>query len=413
MSVRNAVRTVCSNYDSVKDWQEPLYKDLHQHPELSMQEKRTLSIIKGKLADLGFDQVDVGGGVVGVLENGAGPTVMLRADFDGLPVKEDTGLDYASTDTAVDSEGNEVAVMQACGHDSHVASLLGMGALLAQATDQWSGTLQLIFQPGEEIAAGAQSMVDDGLVDKVATPDVVLGQHVFASQFPAGTVALAAGPFMSTAVSLDVKVFGQGSHGSMPHLSVDPVVLASSIVMRLQTVISRELNPSDFGVLTVGAINAGSKANIIPFEATLKINVRAYSEQIRDKITAAIERIVTAECQAAGSPQPAEFNYHDAYPLTSNDEETTASLQKSFISYFGADRVLTAEPITASEDFSTIARAFEVPYCFWVFSGREEGKDVPNHSPHFAPLIQPTLRTGTEALTVAALTFLGKAGSNS
>lgn len=212
-----SVRTVCSNYDSVKVWQEPLYKDLHQHPELSMQEERTLGIIKGKLADLGFEQVDVGGGVVGILENGAGPTVMLRADFDGLPVKEDTGLDYASTDTALDPDGNPISVMHACGHDSHVASLLGMGALMAQATDQWSGTLQLIFQPGEEIAAGAQSMVDDGLVDKVATPDVVLGQHVFASQFPAGTVALAAGPFMSTAVSLDVKVYGQGSHGSMPH----------------------------------------------------------------------------------------------------------------------------------------------------------------------------------------------------
>lgn len=291
-----SVRTVCSNYDSVKVWQEPLYKDLHQHPELSMQEERTLGIIKGKLADLGFEQVDVGGGVVGILENGAGPTVMLRADFDGLPVKEDTGLDYASTDTALDPDGNPISVMHACGHDSHVASLLGMGALMAQATDQWSGTLQLIFQPGEEIAAGAQSMVDDGLVDKVATPDVVLGQHVFASQFPAGTVALAAGPFMSTAVSLDVKVYGQGSHGSMPHRSVDPVVLASSIVMRLQTVISRELSPSEFGVLTVGAINAGSKANIIPFEANLKINVRAYSEQVRDKISGAIERIVNAEC---------------------------------------------------------------------------------------------------------------------
>ena len=154
-----SVRTVCSNYDSVKVWQEPLYKDLHQHPELSMQEERTLGIIKDKLADLGFHHIEVGGGVVGVLENGAGPTVMLRADFDGLPVKEDTGLDYASTDTAVDQEGNTVPVMHACGHDSHVASLLGMGALMAQATDQWSGTLQLIFQPGEEIAAGAQSMV--------------------------------------------------------------------------------------------------------------------------------------------------------------------------------------------------------------------------------------------------------------
>ena len=189
-----SVRTVCSNYDSVKVWQEPLYKDLHRHPELSMQEERTLGIIKDKLADLGFRQIEVGSGVVGVLENGAGPTVMLRADFDGLPVKEDTGLDYASTDSAVDQEGNTVPVMHACGHDSHVASLLGMGALMAQAADQWSGTLQLIFQPGEEIAAGAQSMVDDGLVDKAATPDVVLGQHVFASQFPAGTLALAAGP---------------------------------------------------------------------------------------------------------------------------------------------------------------------------------------------------------------------------
>lgn len=406
------VRSVCSNYDSVKVWQEPLYKDIHQHPELSMQEERTLGVIKHKLAEIGFQQVEVGGGVVGVLENGAGPTVMLRADFDGLPVQEDTGLDYASTDSAVDSEGNTVPVMHACGHDSHVASLLGMGALMAQATDQWTGTLQLIFQPGEEIAAGAQSMVDDGLVDKIASPDAVLGQHVFASQFPAGTVALASGPFMSTAVNMDVKVYGQGSHGSMPHLSVDPVVLASSIVMRLQTVISRELNPSEFGVLTVGAINAGSKANIIPFEASLKINVRAYSEQVRDKITSAIERIVNAECQVAGSPKLAEFSYHDSYPLTSNDETTTARLKEAFISHFGADRVLDADPLTASEDFSTIARAFGVPYCFWVFSGREEGKDVPNHSPHFAPLLQPTLRTGTEALVAAALSYLGNAGCN-
>ncbi len=311
-----SVRTVCSNYDSVKAWQEPLYKDLHRHPELSMQEERTLGIIKDELSELGFHQIEVGGGVVGVLENGAGSTVMLRADFDGLPVKEDTGLDYASTDTAVDQEGNAVPVMHACGHDSHVASLLGMGALMAQATDQWSGTLQLIFQPGEEIAAGAQSMVDDGLVDKVATPDVVLGQHVFASNFPAGTVALASGPFMSTAVSMDVKVYGQGSHGSMPHLSVDPVVLASSIVMRLQTVISRELNPSEFGVLTVGAINAGSKANIIPFEANLKINVRAYSEQVRDKITGAIERIVNAECEAAGSPPSSATTIPTRLPAT-------------------------------------------------------------------------------------------------
>lgn len=210
-----------------------------------------------------------------------------------------------------------------------------MGALMAQATDQWSGTLQLIFQPGEEIAAGAQSVVDDGLVDKVATPDVVPGQRLCQQLSRRHHRGAGLRPIHVHRGSMDVEVYGQGSHGSMPHLSVDPVVLASSIVMRLQTVISRELNPSEFGVLTVGAINAGSKANIIPFEANLKINVRAYSEQVRDTITGAIERIVTAECQAAGSSHPAEFNYHDSYPLTSNDEDTTERLQEAFTAYFG------------------------------------------------------------------------------
>ncbi|WP_448855988.1 amidohydrolase [Corynebacterium camporealensis] len=397
------------DYSKIKDKQEELYIDLHKHPELSMQEERTRGLIADHLKDLGYEVTEVGGGVVGTLENGDGKTVMLRADFDGLPVKEDTGLDYASTQTMKDSDGNEVPVMHACGHDAHTASLLGMGELMVDNQDDWSGTLQLLFQPGEETAEGAQAMVDDGLVDKVAKPDVVLGQHVFALEELAGGVGVRKGPFFSTATSVDVKLYGEGSHGSMPHKSIDPVVLASSIVMRLQTVVARELSPSEFGVLTVGSIQAGSKANVIPFEATLKVNIRAYSEEIRDKIAASLERIVKAECAASESPREPEFTYHDEYPLTDNDEDVTEEVLGALTEHFGEDRVIGDAPkMTASEDFSIIPDAFEVPYCYWVFGGAPVGEEAPNHSPHFAPTLQPTLQTGTEALLSAALHYLGK-----
>ncbi len=287
-------------------WQEALYKDLHQHPELSMEEERTRGIIADKLRE--FPRVEVlefGGGVVGILRNGEGSTVLERADFDGLPIAEDTGLDYSATGEA----------MHACGHDTHVTALLGATEALAKATDAWSGTFIALFQPGEETAEGAQSMVDAGLTDKVPTPDVAFGQHIFIDKnAPAGSVLIAPGPVLSTATSLTVTVYGHGSHGSMPHLSVDPVVLASSIVLRLQTVVSREVDPHQFAVLTVGALQAGSKANIIPDSATLRINIRAYDEDVRAQIVEAIHRIVNAECQAAMSPREPEIVQSDNFP---------------------------------------------------------------------------------------------------
>ena len=388
--------------------QEELYIDLHQHPELSMQETRTRGIIEDKLKALGYEVVLIGGGVVGVLHNGPGKTVLLRADFDALPVREDSGLDYASTATGTDAEGNEVPVMHACGHDTHVTSLLGCAEAMAKARDEWSGTLEVLFQPGEETAEGARSMVEAGLVDVIPHPDLALGQHVFLGPTPAGDVALNAGPVLSTATSMTIKIHGRGSHGSMPHLSVDPVVLASAIVMRLQTVVSRELVPGEFGVLTVGAIQAGSKSNIIPDSATLLVNIRAYSDHTREQIATAVERIVHAECEAARCPRPAEITQHGQFPLTNNNAEVTAAVRSSLEKALGAEHVHQLDPVTASEDFSVLPEAFGIPYCFWTFGGRSDGQIIPNHSPFFAPEIQPTIATGTAALIAGAYAFLGQ-----
>lgn len=402
-----ATAELLSHLPQTAQWQEELYKDLHAHPELSMQETRTRKVIADKLRDLGHEPVELGGGVVATVPNGEGPTVLLRADFDGLPVKEDTGLDYASHDTAIDADGNEVPVMHACGHDTHVTALLGAVELLGNNKQSWSGTLVALFQPGEETGEGAQAMVDAGLADVVPAPDVALGQHVFCAQLPAGHVAMAAGPVLSTAESITVTLFGTGSHGSMPHLSVDPVVLASAIVMRLQTVVSRELAPSEFGVLTVGALQAGNKANIIPDRAVLKINIRAYDEGVRDRIAGAVERIVKAECAASRSPREPEFSYSDRFPLTVNDADVTRTVRSALEAQFGAERVHIMPPHTASEDFSVIPTALGAPYCFWGFGGQTPGVEIPNHNPKFAPVIQPTLSTGTAALVAGALAFLG------
>ncbi|OFQ34356.1 amidohydrolase [Corynebacterium aurimucosum] len=380
-------------------WQEALYKDLHQHPELSMEEERTRGVIADKLREFpGVEVLEFGGGVVGILRNGVGSTVLERADFDGLPITEDTGLDYSASGEA----------MHACGHDAHVSALLGATEALAKATDAWSGTFVALFQPGEETAEGAQSMVDAGLTDRVPTSDVAFGQHIFIDKnAPAGSVLIAPGPVLSTATSLTVTVYGHGSHGSMPHLSVDPVVLASSIVLRLQTIVSREVDPHHFAVLTVGALQAGSKANIIPDAATLRINIRAYDEDVRAQIVEAIHRIVKAECRAAMSPREPEFVQSDNYPLTVNDEDVTKKVRAQLIEVLGSDNVLDMEPWTASEDFSRIPDAFGAPYCFWGFGGRTDGASIPNHNPRFAPELQPTLTTATQALIAAAYAYLG------
>ena len=387
---------------------EELFTDFHRHPELSMLEERTRTIVAEQLTEYGYEVQEIGGGVVGVLANGEGRTVLFRADIDGLPVKEASGLDYASTATQADAEGTEQPTMHACGHDFHITAGLGAAKLLAEHRDDWSGTYVALFQPGEEKAAGARSMVADGLVDKVPTPDVCLGQHVLTTP-EAGKVAVASGPVLSTAASARIVVHGAGSHGSMPHLGVDPVVLASSIVTRLQTLVSREISPSDFGVVTVGSLQAGSSANIIPDSATMLLNFRAYSEEILDQLIDGVERIVRAECEAARSPKEPEIELYDRYPLTENDPDAAEVVRQGFLAQFGEARVEEMSPATASEDFSIVPDAFSSPYCYWGCGAYAEGRETyPNHSPLWSPDLQPTLRTGTEAAVTAVLAHLAR-----
>lgn len=401
------------NFDLTQqlEWQRDLYLDFHRHPELSMAEHRTAQIIEEELAGIGYAVQRIGGtGVVGVLHNGEGSCVLSRADIDALPVTEQTGLPYSST---VDG------VMHACGHDLHTSALLGAAKVLANNRSSWNGTHIALFQPGEETAAGAQAMVDDGLVEKVPHPDVALSQHVMVGE--AGVLETTAGPILSQGDSLKITVYGRGAHGSMPHNSVDPVVLAASIVLRLQTIVAREIPPGKFAVVTVGASNAGTKSNIIPDRAELLLNLRSYEPAVRQTMITAIKRIVTAECEASGSPTAPEFEFYDQFPLTHNDAAVNDLVTEAFINHFGPDRVRTAQPVTASEDFSNIPNAFGIPYTYWTVGGTDPeqyreaaakgtvGSDIPgNHSPFFAPVIDPTLEAATRAHVVAALAYLGQ-----
>ena len=397
---------VLSRLGATRSWQEELYLHLHAHPELSLHEEKTRALVAARLGELGYEVHTLGGGVVGVLDNGPGPVVLSRADMDGLPVAEQTGLPYASSDSTVDESGGTVGLMHACGHDVHVTCLVGAAALLAAEPGAWSGTFVALFQPAEEIGAGARAMVDGGLVDAVPRPDVVLGQHVLGHT--AGVLATQVGPVLSAGDSIKITVFGKGSHGSMPHLGVDPIVLASAIVLRLQSIVSREVAPGEFAVVTVGALNAGTKSNVIPDRATLLVNLRTYDTGTRARVVAAVERVVRGECAAAGSPQEPTFDYYDQFPLTDNDPAVTGKVTEAFRAHFGADRVMPLGRVPASEDFSRIPDAFGAPYTYWGVGGFAPGTAVPNHSPFFAPLIQPTLDAGTEAVVVAAMAYLGK-----
>jgi amidohydrolase len=413
------VASVLVGLASVRPWQEALYRDLHAHPELSHQEVRTASTVASRLREAGCEvHEQVGGtGVVGVLRNGDGPTVLVRADMDALPVREATGVPYASSATARDADGVEVPVMHACGHDVHVACLVGAVSLLAAAPDAWNGTVAAVFQPAEEVADGAQGMLTDGLADLVGEPAVALCQHVL--PFPAGRVATRVGPTLSSADSMRITVHGRGAHGSMPQASVDPVVLAAMIVVRLQTVISREIQPGEPAVLTVGSIEAGTKSNVIPDHAVIALNVRTYHDRTRTAILDAIRRIVTAECDASRSPQPPQFELFDHFPLTDNDRQVTERVTAAFRREFG-ENAQELPLQTASEDFSDIPNALGIPYTYWGIGGidgityeRAEAagrvaQEIPvNHSATFAPVIQPTLDTGTGALVVATLACLG------
>lgn len=398
---------------------EAIYKDLHQHPELSMQEFRSAAIAADDLEAEGFVVTRGVGvtGVVGVLENGKGPTVMLRADMDALPVVEDTGLPYASTVKVRDEDGAEVGVSHVCGHDLHIAWLMGVARVLSRHRDAWSGTVLAVFQPGEEIGRGAQSMLDDGMLQRFPKPDVILGQHVVVGA--AGTVGYRSGVILSAGDSLKVRLFGRGAHGSQPQTAIDPVIMAASTAMRLQTIVSREIAPGDNAVLTIGALHAGIRENIIPEDATLKLNIRTYDEKVRNKMLAAVRRICCAECMASNAPRDPEFTTISSFPVTRNDVESTERIAIAFKAQFGASAFETP-PAGASEDFSLFGRAWKTPYVFWFVGGtdpetyqRAKAEDrldtLPNnHSPRFAPVIHPTLKTGLQAMLTAASVWLCK-----
>jgi hippurate hydrolase len=318
---------------------ERVYTDIHAHPELSMQETRTAQVAADRLRGAGYDVTEGIGktGVIGLLRHGEGPTVMLRADMDALPVREQTGLPYASTQTATDSSGRTVPVMHACGHDMHVAWLIGAATLLAEARESWTGTLMPVFQPAEETGTGAQAMIDAGLLTRFPKPDVVLGQHVMVG--PAGSVGSRAGVITSAADSLQIRMFGRGAHGSMPQASLDPVVMAAATVLRLQTIVSRELAASEAAVVTVGSLQAGDKENVIPDEAVIKLNVRTFDEDVRTRVLAAITRIANAEAAASGAPKPPEITPLDRYSLVTNDPDATQRVVDAFREHFGSDRV--------------------------------------------------------------------------
>jgi hippurate hydrolase len=397
---------------------EALYKDVHAHPELSMQEMRTAELAAARLRVAGYEVTTGVGrtGVVGLLRNGAGPVVMLRADMDALPIEEDTGLPYASKVKAKNREGVTVPVGHMCGHDMHVAWLVGATALLAQARGEWQGTLMAVFQPGEETAEGAQAMIDDRLFERFSKPDVVLGQHVMVG--PAGTVAGRAGAITSAADSLQIRLFGRGAHGSMPQASIDPVVMAAATVMRLQTIVSREVAAAEPAVVTVGSLQAGTKENVIPDEAIIKLNVRTFDAGVRKRVIAAIERIVNAEAAASGAPRKPEITTLDYYPLNVNDQDASKRVVDAFREHFSAEQVRETGAAPASEDFGSFGTEWQTPSVFWFVGGTDPDiyakakatnqlNELPvNHSPKFAPVIHLTLRTGVETLVVAAGAWL-------
>jgi amidohydrolase len=399
-----------------------LYRDLHRHPELSFAETRTAGIVADRLRAVGFETTEkVGGtGVVGVLRNGDGPTALLRADMDALPVLERTGLPYASTARGVDRDGDDVPVMHACGHDMHVACLLGAAQALAEDRSLWRGRVLAVFQPAEELGRGAQAMIDDGLVERFGRPEVVLGQHV--APLPAGLLAVRPGAAFAAADGLRVVMFGRGGHGSRPETTVDPVVMAAATVMRLQTIVSREIAGTDTAIVTVGALRAGTKENIVPDRAELLISVRSFDAAVRRRTLDAIDRIVRAEAAASGAERDPEVALVHGFPAVVNDERAVARTVPALAALVGPDRVLDPGLVTGSEDVGLLASAAAAPCVYWLLGGADPPEfpdaagiadivarmtQLPsNHSPLYAPVIEPTLTTGIRALVAAAQTWL-------
>ena len=385
-----------------------IYRHLHANPELSMQEHRTADFIEAELDRLSIERFRCGGtGVVGILRNGDGPVIAYRADIDGLPIAEDTDADYASTATGTLPDGTEVPLMHGCGHDTHITAALMAAQLLTQQKPAWSGTVVFIFQPGEETAAGARAMVEDRLWDRAPRPQVVLGQHVF--PFAAGDVAVTSGSAMALADSLKVTLFGRQSHGSQPQDSVDPIVLGAHIITRLQTITSRELAPLSPAVVTCGTFHAGLKENIIPDRAEFTLNIRTLTEQVRDQVLAAVERIILAEAQASNAPAPRIERLYD-FPRLYNDPQQTELVTAALQAELGMQRVHFQQPKMGSEDVGWLGDSIGVPTVYWFFGGFDPQQQRPpvNHSPHFLPLEDPTLATGVRAALAAIGHYVAK-----
>lgn len=399
-----------------------LYQDLHVNPELSFQEQRTAGIAAEHLRRAGFEvTTGVGGtGVVGILRRGAGATVMLRADMDALPVREETGLPYASTQTATAADGETVPVMHACGHDVHTTCLIGaIHALAADTT--WGGTLIAVFQPAEELGAGAGAMVTDGLFDIVPKPDVVLGQHV--APAPAGFVGVQDGASFAASDAIRITLYGAGGHGSRPETTIDPVLMAAALTLRLQGIVSREVAGTEMAVLSVVSINSGGATfNVIPDTAELRLTLRTYDRGVRDRIVAAIERISHAEAAASGATKDPTIEYVESFPAAVNDAAAAAQVRAAFAR--DLPQVIQAQPgsVTGSEDVSVLAEAAGAPLAFWILGGADPalfkgatsiedlqrivGSLPSNHSPFFAPVTTPTLQIGVAALQSAAKAWL-------
>ncbi len=401
-----------------------LYRDLHAHPELSMEEVKTSAKLAAEAKKLGFDVTTGVGktGVVAVMRNGPGPTLLLRADMDALPVAEQTGLPFASKVKAASSAGVESGVMHACGHDTHMAAWVGTARRLAAMKDQWSGTLVMILQPGEETSEGAKAMLEDGLFTRFPKPTHALAFHDSAS-LPAGTLGFTPGPAMANVDSVDISVRGVGGHGAVPHQTKDPIVLASRIVGALQTLVSRELDPQDAAVVTVGSFQAGTKHNIISDEAKLQLTVRSYSEKTREMLLAGIERIARGEAISAGVPEDrmpvVTVRRAQSTPATVNTPGFTDANVALFRDRFGADRVRQVPPPMVGEDFGRFYLADPkiesllfwvggVPADKWQAAGGDALKLPSLHSPFWAPDAEAVIGTATEAMVTATLAVLKK-----
>lgn len=400
---------------------EDIYKDLHRHPELSTQESRTAKIAADHLEQLGYSvRRAVGGhGVVGVIENGNGPSVLLRADMDALPIEEKTGLPYASNAKMMDTDGVEKPVSHACGHDMHVTCLMAAAELLRDARSTWKGRLILVFQPNEERGHGAQAMIEDGLYGDagIPKPDVVFGQHVV--NIRSGFVATKSGSCLAGKNTFVVVIFGRGGHGSAPHLCIDPVVIAAHIIIRLQTITSREIDPNKMLLITCGSVQAGDAPNVIPDHAVLKVDIRAYDPDILQHAVASFRRVVHAECEASGvTKQPTITQIENVPPLVC-DATVVSAITTEFEQFFGKPRVESMSLGTAADDFSILAPEGVVPYAYWYFGSEDHAKwqqahdegrldQLPgNHSEYYAPVVRPTLETGVQAMAIAALVGLG------